>query len=162
LEEALRGKAKALGQLQTRDRELPEAQEQQMATSEILRVISSSPTDAQPVFRAMAASAARLCEALDAAIYRIDGDALRLVAHEGSIAHNFVLPLTEGTLGGRVIRQRRAIHVADMQAESHEYPISSEFARNRDFRTILSVPLLRGDQAIGLIAIGSAEPAPGF
>jgi GAF domain-containing protein len=141
--------------------QVSEALEQQTATSEILRVISSSPTDVQPVFTAMAASAARLCEARDATILRVDGDVLRLVAHEGSIAPDAVLPLTEGTIGRRVIREQRAIHVADMQAaETHDYPISSEFARNRGFRTILSVPLLHGGQVIGLIAIRRAEVRP--
>src|SRR5262249_3437690 len=72
-----------------------EAQEQQAATAEILGVISSSPTDVQPVFTAMATSAARLCDAFDATIFRIDGDVLRLVAHEGPIAPDAVLPLTE-------------------------------------------------------------------
>ena len=140
--------------------ETKEALEQQTATSEILRVISSSPTDVQPVFTAMATSAARLCEAFDATIFRIDGDVLRLVAHEGPIAPDTVLPLKDGTLGGRVIRQRRAIHVADMQAETHDYPISREVARSRGFRTILSVPLLHGAEAIGLIAIRRTEVRP--
>ena len=141
--------------------QVTESLEQQTATSEILQVISSSPTDVQPVFTAMAASAARLCEARDATIFRIDGDVLRLVAHEGPIAPDAVLPLADGTIGGRVIRERRAIHVEDMQAaETHDYPISSEFARNRGFRTILSVPLLHGGQAIGLIAIRRTEVRP--
>jgi signal transduction histidine kinase len=140
---------------------LAQGGQREAATGEILRVISSSPTDTQPVFMAMAASAAKLCEADDVTIFRVDGDVLRLVAHEGPIAPDTVLPLTEGTLGGRVIRQRRAIHVADMQAaETHEYPMSSEFARNRGFRTILSVPLVHDAQAIGVIAIRRTEVRP--
>jgi GAF domain-containing protein len=134
--------------------------EQQTATSEILRVIRSSPTDIQPVFAAVAASAVRLCDAFDAAIFRLDDDVLRLVAHEGPIGPDPVLPLAEGTVGGRVIRERRAVHVADLQAETHEYPISSEFARSRGFRTILSVPLLRGTEALGVIAIRRTEVRP--
>jgi len=137
-----------------------EALEQQAATSEILQVISGSPTDVEPVFRAMAANAARLCDAFDATIFRVDGDVLRLVAHKGPIAPAPILPLTEGTLGGRVIRERRAVRVDDMQAESREYPMSSEIARNRGFRTVLSVPLLRGADAIGLIAIRRTEVRP--
>jgi hypothetical protein len=61
------------------------ALEQKTATAEILRVISSSPTDVQPVFAAVLTSAARLCDALDASIFQVDGDHLRLVAHEGPI-----------------------------------------------------------------------------
>jgi two-component system, NtrC family, sensor kinase len=140
--------------------ETKEALEQQTATSEILRVISRSPTDVQPVFEVVAANAARLCDAFDATIFRVDGDVLRLVAHKGPIAPDSILPLTEGTLGWRVIRERRAVHVDDMQAETREYPMSSEFARNRGFRTVLSVPLLRGADAIGLIAIRRTEVRP--
>jgi hypothetical protein len=62
-----------------------EALEQQTATAEILSVISSSPTDIQPVFAAVLRSAARLCDALDASIFQVDDDGLRLVAHEGPI-----------------------------------------------------------------------------
>jgi two-component system NtrC family sensor kinase len=142
------------------EKRLAEALDQQTATSEILRVISSSPTDVQPVFEVVAANVARLCDAFDATIFRVDGDVLRLVAHRGPIAPDPILPLTEGMLGGRVIRERRAVHVDDMQAETREYPMSSEFARNREFRTILSVPLLRGPEAIGLIAIRRTEVRP--
>src|SRR5215831_11312579 len=139
---------------------LAEALAREKATGEILRVISGSPANVQPVFAAAVASAARLCDALDATIHLVDGDALRLAAHEGPIAPDPVLPLTEGTLGGRVIRQRQAMHVADIQAETLEYPMSSEFARKRGFRTILSVPLLRGAEAIGTITIRRTAVRP--
>src|SRR4030095_15794425 len=72
--EALKREPEARGQLRTRDRELGEALAQKNATSEILRVISGSPWDVQPVLDAMAESAARLCAAADAAILRLDGD----------------------------------------------------------------------------------------
>src|SRR5206468_4866843 len=111
----LEGKNRALTQAHA---QVTESLEQQTATSEILRVISQSHTDVQPVFAAVATSAARLCEAFDAAIHRIDGDVLRLAAHEGPIAPDAVLPLTEGTLAGHVVRERRAMQVADMQAEA--------------------------------------------
>src|SRR5262245_5985447 len=76
---------------------LTETQEQRTATAEILRVIASSPTDLQPVLDAVARSAERLCETVDAAIFRVDGDNLRLVAHHG------VIPPTTpiGTLASR-------------------------------------------------------------
>src|SRR6266478_5723070 len=86
-----------LTEVQARNRELTETLEQQTATSEILRVISSSPTDVQPVFDAVAQSAARLCEAFDAVIFRRDGDHLRLGAHHGPIPSHAALPLIRGT-----------------------------------------------------------------
>ncbi|PYM89567.1 MAG: hypothetical protein DME04_25945 [Candidatus Rokuibacteriota bacterium] len=147
-------------ELAARNAELMQALDQQTATAEILGVISSSPTDIQPVFAALATSAARLCDAFDAAIHRMDGDVLRLVAHEGPIPPDAVLPLEHGTLAGHVVRERLAMQVADMQAEAHVYPVSSEFARHRGFRTILSVPLLRGAEVLGIITIRRTEVRP--
>ncbi len=151
--------ARLFTELQDRNRELTEALEQQTATAEILRVISQSPTDVQPVFAAAVASATRLCDAFDAAIHLIDADTLRLVAHEGPIDTDTVLPLA-GTLGGRTISARRAIHVADMQTEEAEFPESSANARRLGFRTILSVPLIHGTAAIGTIAIRRTAVRP--
>jgi hypothetical protein len=82
-----------------------EALEQQTATSEVLRVISSSPTDIRPVIDTVAASSARLCEAQDTHIYLVDGEVLRLAAHYGSLPSGVVgestLPVIRGTLNGR-------------------------------------------------------------
>ena len=72
-------------ELQDRNRQLTEALEQQTATSEILRVIASSPTDIQPVLDVVAENAARLCEANDSVIQRLDANVLRRVAHYGPI-----------------------------------------------------------------------------
>jgi len=143
-------------ELQVRNRDLTEDLEQQTATSEILRVISSSPTDVQPVFDAIANSAARLCEALDAMVLRVDGDVLRLVAHEGSMPAGDV-PLHRGTLGGRTVIERRVFHIDDLQAEGGEFPEGSAIARQRGHRTTLSVPLLREGAAIGNIQVRRNE-----
>ena len=143
-------------------RALTESLEQQTATAEILRVISSSPTDVQPVFAAVLRSAARLCDAFDATIFQVDGDGLRLVAHEGPILSHPVgeFPLIRGLTAGRAVLDRRTIHVPDVQAEVDEYPDSSSFARTFGVRTTLSVPLLRGTEAIGAIAIRRTEVRP--
>src|SRR5919109_3840587 len=129
---------------------LTESLEQQTATSEVLRVISSSPTDVQPVFDTIARSAARLCDAYDIIVMRVDGDVLRLAAHYGAIpAGDF--PLHRGTLGGRTVLERRVFHIHDLQAEREEFPEGSAIARQRGHRTTLSVPLVRDGVAIGNI-----------
>src|SRR5215470_13893932 len=142
-------------------RELAEAREQQAATSEILRVISSSPMDAVLVFEEIAASAARLCEASDAAIHRVDGEVLRLVVSHGSIPKgDDTLPLTREVVTGRAVLDGRTIQVADVQAETGEYPVGSANARRLGHRTLLAIPLMRAGQAIGVIGIRRAEVRP--
>ena len=135
-----------------RTRELSESLEQQTATGEILRVISSSPTDVQPVFDAIASSAARLCEAIDVMVLRTEGDVLRLVGHHGPMPAGDVA-LHRGTLGGRTVLERRMLHIRDLQAEVDEFPEGSTLARERGHRTTLSVPLLKEGMAIGNIQV---------
>ncbi|HEY3138190.1 MAG TPA: GAF domain-containing protein, partial [Blastocatellia bacterium] len=140
--------------------ETKEALEQQTATSDILRVISSSPRDVQPVFDAIAQSATQLCEAFDVSIFRVDGDRLAFVAHNGPIAQrhgDFSLPLVRGTVGGRSVLESRTVQVADLQNEDREFPDAVANARRFGFRTILSVPLLREGIAIGGIALRRTE-----
>jgi len=141
-------------------RELAEAREQQAASAEILRVISSSPTDLKPVFAEIAVRAARLCDAYDASIGQVDGNKLRLVAHYGPIPTTPVVPLIAGALPGRAALDRQTIHVADLQAETDEYPEGSDRARRLGFRTMLAVPLIRAGEAIGTISIRRSEARP--
>ncbi|HEY3065549.1 MAG TPA: GAF domain-containing protein [Methylomirabilota bacterium] len=149
--------ARLLTELQAKNSDLTEALEQQTATSEILRVISSSPTDVQPVFDAVAESAARLCGAFDASIFLRDGQELRLAAHHGSIPVHSTLPLVRGTSNGRAVLDGRTLHVEDMQLETEQFPEGSENARRMGHRTILCVPMMREGVAIGTIHLRRTE-----
>ena len=117
-------------------RERDEALEQQAATSEILHVISSSPTNVQTVFSVISRSAAQLCDAFDAVVYSVDGNAMRLVGHHGPMPAGDV-PLLRGTVAGRTVIERRLIHTLDLQAEVDEFPEGSAIARERGHRTNL-------------------------
>jgi len=142
------------------ERELAEAREQQAATAEILRMISRSPTDLQGVFEEIAASAARLCDAYDASVLQVDGDCQRLVAHHGPIPTPGALPLTRKVVTGRAVLDRQAIHIADVQTETDQYPEGSDNARRLGHRTILAVPLISAGKAIGVIVIRRTQVRP--
>ena len=150
-------------QLESRDRELAAATEQQTATSEILRVISSSPTDIQPVMDAVVASAARLCEANDAVIFRLDSDVLQRVAIYGSLPMRGAVPVSRGSVSGRAVVDRQTIHVHDIEAESEaDFPDIDKTGSHGGSRarTRLAVPLLREGVALGAINVRRMEVRP--
>ena len=145
--------------------ETKEALEQQTATSDILKVIATSPTDVQPVLDAIAQNAARVCGASDAHVYRVEGDRLVQAAHVGPVPGlepGESLPLDRGSLIGRSIIDRVAIHTKDAATDLDpaEYPISVQLQRRWGHRTSLAMPLLRDDVAIGGIAIRRTEVRP--
>ncbi len=151
--------------VEERTRDLTEALEQQTATAEILRVISSSPTDLKPVLDSVAENAARVCGAGEAMIFRVEGDASRLVARHGSLPSVNVIdelrPLRRDLLSGRSIVERRVVHVPDLLAESDaEWATAKAYAAKTGIRTALAAPMLRKGEAIGAILIRRADVQP--
>jgi GAF domain-containing protein len=152
-------------ELQARNRDLTEALEQQTATSEILRVIASSPTDLQPVLDTVAENAARLCDAADAQIFRVDGRECRIVTSHGSIPvprPQEARPITGGLLATRAILERQTIHVHDVSTPEAkaEFPENWALAGPIGIRTAVATPLLREGVAIGAILIRRLEVRP--
>jgi two-component system, NtrC family, sensor kinase len=135
--------------------------EQQTATSEILRVISSSPTDLQPVMNAVADNAAQLCEANDAHIFLKDGNVLRVVASHGALPlARQEVPISRHSVLGRAVSDRRPIHVEDLaEAFPDEFPEARRM-KEMGYRTILVMPLLRQGEPLGAIVIRRTEVRP--
>ena len=152
-------------ELESSNVQLTEALEQQTATSEILRVIASSPTDIQPVLDTVAESAARLCDSVDAQIYRIEGAMQRKVASYGAISPILAVgearPISRGSASGRAILDRQTIHAHDIWAEREEdWPDIWHAAHRLGIRTGLAVPLMREGVPIGAITIRRTAVRP--
>ena len=141
---------------------LAEAMKQKTATSEVMRIISSSPI--QSVLDAVAENAARLCEANNAEIFRLENNLLHLVASYGEISVNIRaregLPATRDRVIGRATCDRRTIQVRDLAAEESEFPVGSSDAKRSGHRTTLATPLLREGAPIGVILMRRREVRP--
>src|SRR5262249_9381112 len=144
-------------ELELRNAELTESLEQQTATSEILRVIASSPTDLQPVMDAVADNATRVCGATNSAIFRLEGERLRVVSLHGSLRGSLAIgdsvPLSRDTVGGRAVCDWRTIHVEDILAAEAEFPVTVSRVKEAGvtLRTMMATPLLREATPLGLI-----------
>ena len=149
-------------ELESSNGELREALEQQTATSEILRVIARSPTDIQPVLDTVAESAARLCDARNAIIFRIDGDVLRRAAVYGVMPALTSPPsIDRGSSVGRAIIDRHSVHIHDFaQAVENDFTEVKARVRLSGTRTLLATPLLREGVPIGAITIRRFEVRP--
>ncbi|MGB6287919.1 MAG: GAF domain-containing protein, partial [Xanthobacteraceae bacterium] len=144
-------------------RERDEALEQQRAAAEVLKIISASRTELQPVLDVVVRSAARYCEADDVTIFELDGQNLRVAAHWGALPRleaSFRFPCTRGSVAGRTVLDRKPVHVTDLQAEAEDFPEGSALARRLGHRTIAGVPLLREGVAVGTLQIRRAEVNP--
>src|SRR5262245_3269770 len=144
-------------------RSLTEALEQQTATGEILRIISSSPSDIKPVLDAVARSAMRLCESYDAMIMLREGEELHFAVHHGPIRGPVQFTgraISRGWVAGRTVLDRQTIHVHDLAAAGAEFPVGQADAVRAGYRTTLSVPLLREGEAIGVIHLRRREVRP--
>ncbi|HKC08733.1 MAG TPA: GAF domain-containing protein, partial [Methylomirabilota bacterium] len=151
--------ARLLSELQTKNADLTEALEQQTATAEILRVISRSPTDVQPVFDAIAESSVRLCSADYGSANRLEGEMIHLVSQHGqtaewreTAARLFPHPLTRDLIAGGAMLDREIIHLEDMQSDAR-FPASQALARTTGYHTVLGVPMLRDNGPVGAIVV---------
>src|SRR6516164_9866065 len=144
-------------------RERDEALEQLIATSEVLGVISRSPTDVQPVFDFIAKSAARLCAARYCHVFQFDGKLIHFVAMHGyspevvKVARRgYPMAPGRGSAAARSILNGTVEEIPDILSD-HDYT-HGEIAKDMSFRSIVAVPMLKDGRPIGAIAIAQSQP----
>jgi GAF domain-containing protein len=150
-----------VSRLRDLEKRLAESLEQQTATSDILRVISSSPTDFEPTLHAIAERAARLCDAWNGTIVLSDGESLRMEAHYGPLTEQvgIKLPIDRESVSGRAFLDGSPVHVDDL-SEAADFPLGRQIAHRFGVRSILAVPLVREAVPIGVILIRRTEIRP--
>jgi two-component system NtrC family sensor kinase len=164
LAESLQLESTTAKELQERNRDLTEALEQQTATSEVLKVISRSTFDLQPVLEMVVEYTARLCGAETGFLFRPDGELLRIAAAWGTSAELRAFyernpaPPGRGTLVGRTMLERRTVHIEDVLADpEYQWAESQRLGR---YRTMLGVPLLREGVPLGIMGLWREEVRP--
>jgi len=151
--------------------ELRESLQQQTATADVLRVLSSSAGELQPVFDTMLAKAVALCEASFGAMWLVDGDGYRTAALHGDLPEAYVEQWRSGTLHHpkavvpmvRAKRSRKPVHVSDMLKDNAYLegdPLAVSVVEIASIRTLVTVPMLKEDEAIGNITIYRKEVCP--
>jgi two-component system NtrC family sensor kinase len=149
-------------EVQARTADLSESLQQQTATAEVLRVIASSPTDVKPVLNAIVESACKLCEASDAYVALKDDDYLVFQTQHGSIPVAWKRrPINRQWPAGRAVVDGQSVHLRDVLAlEGDEFPDGREIAHHDGARTVLTVPLMREGESIGVIILRRTEVLP--
>ncbi|MBI3107327.1 MAG: GAF domain-containing protein [Candidatus Rokubacteria bacterium] len=152
-------------QVEEPSQELRAAFEQQVATAQILRVISESPGNLQPVLDAIARSANRLCEGVFSALFRLEGETIQFSAHDGlapeqleAIRRVFPARASRDSMTGRAILDRQVVHIADVAGDP-SYALMP-LAREVGYRSFLSVPMSRGGVPVGAVSVARREPTP--
>ena len=149
--------------VEERTRDLRESLEQQTATSEILRVISQSQRDVQPVFETIVANARKLCDATFSVVYTFDGELIHLAAAHGinpgfeAFRQFYPMPLSRASATTRAILTRAVAYIPDIHLDP-EYRLQT-LAEAAGYRSALTVPMLREGSPIGAIGVTGAEPA---
>jgi signal transduction histidine kinase/DNA-binding response OmpR family regulator/putative methionine-R-sulfoxide reductase with GAF domain len=160
--------ARLLGELRERTTELSESLEQQTATAEVLQVIAASPGELEPVIQAMLANATRLCEASYGAMWLREGDRFRNAAFHGPLPEAYLEQWRSATVSvtaplGRVVQSRKPLQVADLRQDQtylDGHPLTLAAVHDAGIHTLAIVPMLKGDELVGVISIYRKEVRP--
>jgi len=160
--------ARLLNELRERTTELTESLEQQTATSEVLQVIASSPGELEPVIQAMLANATRLCKASYGAMWLKEGDRFRNAAFHGPLPEAYLQQWQSATVNitaplGRVVQSGKPLQIVDLtkdQTYRDGHPLTIAAVHIADIHTVVIVPMLKGDDFVGVISIYRKEVRP--